>query len=147
MTELRPLLSGCMALTVLAGFLEPATLGAQATERDSAAEFLISAGDHPQEWRTHGGTYDEQRHSTLSQINESTVSSLGLAWTFDTGTTRGLEATPLVVDGVLYATLTWSRVVALDARTGQRKWSWDPEIDRAYGRRACCEWQSKIPNN
>lgn len=116
-----------------------AAQGPIAEDVPAADAFLLSAADQPQEWRTHGGTYFEQRYSTLNGINESNVSKLGLAWTFDTGTTRGLEATPIIVDGVFYATVTWSKVFALDARTGTKKWEWDPEVDRAWGRRACCD--------
>ena len=123
-----------------AAHAEPVATGSEIPDSVAEADvFLLTSGEHPSEWRTHGGTYAEQRHSTLAQIDEHNVSNLGLAWTFNTETTRGLEATPIVVDGTLYATVTWSRVFALDARTGEKKWEWDPEVDRAYGRRACCD--------
>ena len=64
---------------------------------------------------------------------------LGLAWTFETGTDRGLEATPLVVDGVIYTTGSWSVVYAIDGRTGEQIWRHDPQVDRARGRLACCD--------
>jgi quinohemoprotein ethanol dehydrogenase len=89
---------------------------------------------------THGLTYAEQRFSPLDQINEHTVAKLSLAWSFDTGTDRGLEATPLAVDGVLYFTGSWSIVFAVDARTGKLLWKWDPKVDQAeYGAKACCD--------
>ncbi|HVR30068.1 MAG TPA: PQQ-dependent dehydrogenase, methanol/ethanol family [Thermoanaerobaculia bacterium] len=137
----RSLAAASLALTVLsaAGCASPPSRGSERPAPPAADAFLLDAARHPEEWRTHGGTYLEQRWSSLDSIDESNVAKLGLAWTFDTETTRGLEATPLVVDGVLYATLTWSRVVALDARTGVKRWGWDPEVDRAYGRRACCD--------
>ena len=62
-----------------------------------ADAFLLTSTEHPQEWRTHGGTYAEQRYSTLTQIDEHNVSNLGLAWTFNTETTRGLDSA--LVDG------------------------------------------------
>src|SRR5205823_634107 len=91
------------------------------------------------EWLTTGRDYAETRYSPLKQIDASNVSKLGLAWSFDTSSFRGLEATPLISDGVLYATANWSVVFALDARTGALKWRWDPQVDRTVGRRACCD--------
>ncbi|MFT7220086.1 MAG: quinohemoprotein ethanol dehydrogenase [Candidatus Azotimanducaceae bacterium] len=100
---------------------------------------IESADDQPGNWLTHGRTYSEQRLSLLTQINEQNVNQLGLDWYFDTGTTRGLEASPLVFDGMLYTTGSWSKVFALDARTGELKWSFDPEVPRAWGANACCD--------
>jgi quinohemoprotein ethanol dehydrogenase len=93
------------------------------------------AGD----WITHGRTYSEARYSPLKQIDAGNVQKLGLAWAFDTQTNRGLEATPIVVDGVMYTTGSWSVVYALDAKTGQQLWKYDPEVARSYGARACCD--------
>src|SRR5260370_42009834 len=78
---------------------------------------LKAADADPANWLTYGRNYSEQRFSGLKQIDEQTVSRLGLAWSFDLGTLRGLEATPLVQDGVLYTTSAWSLVYAFDART------------------------------
>ncbi len=86
------------------------------TVDDSA---LINPDDRPQDWLTHGRTYSEQRFSPLSQINEQNVGELGLVWSFDTDTDRGLEATPIVVDGTLYTTGSWSVVFAVNAATGE----------------------------
>src|SRR5579883_2038358 len=71
--------------------------------------------------------------------NASNVNRLGLAWTFDMETKRGLEATPIVVDGTMYVTGSWSIVYAVDAVTGKRLWRYDPEVSRAWGQRACCD--------
>ena len=100
---------------------------------------LRDAGQDPQNWITHGRTYSEQRFSPLSEITSSNVGQLGLAWSFDTDTDRGLEATPLVVDGVLFTTGSWSVVFAIDARTGQQLWKYDPEVPRETGPKACCD--------
>ena len=54
-------------------------------------------------------------------------------------TRRGLEATPIVFNGVMYVTGSWSVVYAFDAVTGNRLWRWDPEVSRAWGQRACCD--------
>jgi quinohemoprotein ethanol dehydrogenase len=102
-------------------------------------DMLRNAAKSQADWLTYGRDYAETRFSTLQQIDASNVKRLGLAWSFDTDTTRGLEATPLVVNGVMYATLPWSAVIAVDARTGKFKWKWDPEVSRALGGKACCD--------
>jgi PQQ-dependent dehydrogenase (methanol/ethanol family) len=99
----------------------------------SAAE--PAAGD----WPLHGRTPDEQRFSPLAQIDRASLPRLGLAWSFDTGARRGMEATPLVAGGVLYATSSWSVVHALDAATGRHLWTFDPQVPKAKGRDACCD--------
>jgi quinohemoprotein ethanol dehydrogenase len=90
-------------------------------------------------WITHGKTYSEARFSPLKQLNAANVKGLGLAWAFDTETTRGLEATPIVVGSTIYTTGSWSIVYAIDARTGKQLWRWDPQVPRSYGQRACCD--------
>ena len=113
---------------------------------------LRNALQTPAEWLTHGLTYDEQRFSPLDRVNTETVSDLGVAWTYDLKTSRGVEATPIVVDGVMYVTSAWSVVYALDAVTGEELWVFDPEVDRAVGVNACCDvvnrgvavWNGKI---
>src|SRR5690348_8701937 len=94
----------------------------------SAAALIAKADDEG--WRLHGGTQTDQRFSSLNQINEQTVSRLGLVWSKELGTSRGLEATPIVDDGILYTTGSWSVVFALDARTGQAQWTYDPKVPR-----------------
>lgn len=91
------------------------------------------------EWLSHSGDYDEQRHSPLTQITRDNVTDLGVAWTYDLATNRGVEATPIVVDGVMYVTSAWSLVYALDARTGAELWVYDPEVDKRVGIKACCD--------
>ena len=88
----------------------------------------LQADDEPGQWMSHGRTYSEQRYSPLDDIDKANVSELGLAWSFDLGTKRGVEATSLVVDGVMYMTSAWSIVHALDARTGEPLWSYDPGV-------------------
>ena len=113
----------------------PGSTGAKAVDDAALRNAEGRAGD----WLTHGRTYSEARFSPLSQINAANVKGLGLAWSFDTETTRGLEATPLVVDGRMYTTGSWSVVFAIDARTGKQLWKWDPQVPRSYGPRACCD--------
>ena len=100
---------------------------------------LINADQTPSEWLTYGKNYQENRHSSLNQINKSTIDSLGLAWSIDLGTKRGLEATPIVADGVMYFTGTWSKVYAVDVRKGELIWTYDPQVPREYGEKVCCD--------
>jgi PQQ-dependent dehydrogenase (methanol/ethanol family) len=93
----------------------------------------------PNDWPLHGRSDGETRFSPLARITADTVKDLGLAWSFVTETTRGLEATPIVTNGVLYASGSWSVVYAIDARTGRLRWKWDPEVPRATGAKACCD--------
>ncbi len=98
-------LSGCGSSTA-------PTSGASPADRR-----LIEADKDDGVWITTGHTYDEARYSRLEDINEKTVGSLGIAWSHDLGTARGQEATPIVVDRVLYTSLAWSVVRAFDAVT------------------------------
>lgn len=100
---------------------------------------ITGADKEPHNWLAHGRTYGEQRWSPLKQINDATVTKLGLAWHFDAGTRRGLEATPIVVDGITYTTGSWSVVFANDARTGMLIWKHDPQVPREWNARACCD--------
>jgi quinohemoprotein ethanol dehydrogenase len=83
---------------------------------DTARIETASAGA---EWLTYGGTYDEQRHSSLDAVNKDNVDQLGVAWTFDLATNRGVEVTPIVVDGVMFVTSAWSVVYALGRKDGR----------------------------
>jgi quinohemoprotein ethanol dehydrogenase len=90
-------------------------------------------------WAVHGGSYTDQRFSPLNQINEKNISTLGLVWSKELGTTRGLEATPIVEDGIIYTTGSWSVVFAFDARTGAAKWTFDPKVARERAYFWCCD--------
>jgi len=90
-------------------------------------------------WLSHGRTYSEQRHSPLNQINAGNIKKLGLQWSFDLGTSRGIEVTPIVHDGIMYVTSTWNIVHALNAKTGEEIWSFDPQVDKEQGAKGCCD--------
>jgi PQQ-dependent dehydrogenase (methanol/ethanol family) len=100
--------------------------------------FSASALSNNTDWPSHGQDYKEQRFSQLAAINEENVSQLGLAWSFDTDFNRGLESTPIVVDGVMYVTGSWSFVYALDAKTGKLLWKYDPKVPKSWGPKGCC---------
>jgi quinohemoprotein ethanol dehydrogenase len=131
------LVASALAIAGAVAAAQMPTSSERAIVIDDAA--LRGADERAGEWLTHGRTYAETRFSPLSRINTQTVETLGLLWSFATGTTRGLEATPLVGDGKLYTTGSWSVVFALDARTGRLLWKWDPEVPRAFGQKACCD--------
>ena len=116
-----------------------ASCGQPKVEITPAPEQPGGQGFERQEWQYHGGTPYEQRFSPLARITNENVSDLGLAWSFDLGVSRGIEATPLIVDGVMYVTSTWNIVTALDARTGAELWRVDPKVDRAKAKDLCCD--------
>ncbi|MEO6338928.1 MAG: PQQ-dependent dehydrogenase, methanol/ethanol family [Caulobacteraceae bacterium] len=113
---------------------------------------IIAADKEPGNWMSYGRTYDEQRFSPLDKISDANVGQLGLAWSYDLDTNRGQEATPLIVDGVMYVSTAWSKVKALDAATGKLIWAYDPKVPGETGVRACCDvvnrgvavWKGKV---
>ncbi len=111
--------------------------------RDATAtvnkERIVKADEEPGNWLAHGRTYDESRFSPLTNINDQNIAELGLTWYFDTQTKRGLEASPIVVDGIMYSTGTWSVVYANDAKTGELLWRYDPQVPKEWGAKACCD--------
>ncbi|HEX6893609.1 MAG TPA: PQQ-dependent dehydrogenase, methanol/ethanol family, partial [Chryseolinea sp.] len=120
-------------------------------------ERLLNADEHPEQWLSLGGNFRQQHYSPLAGITAENVSTLGLAWSYDARSRRGrvqrgLEATPIVVDGILYTSGAWGVVYALDAKTGEEIWRYDPDIDGNYARRACCDvvnrgvqvWKGKV---
>jgi len=100
---------------------------------------IDKANSEESNWLLHGRTLDEQRYSPLAQINTETVGSLELAWYKDLPEPRGQEASPIIRDGVMYTTAAWSEVFALDATSGEQLWHFDPEVNKAYGVKACCD--------
>jgi quinohemoprotein ethanol dehydrogenase len=129
-----------LALLVLSSFnlVSSDLASSQATKTLDDAR-LQSSDQDPANWLMYGRTYDDHRFSPLNQINEQTVAKLGLAWSRELGTTRGLEGTPLVEDGIIYTTGSWSVVFAIDAKTGKLKWTYDPKVPRERAYFFCCD--------
>jgi quinohemoprotein ethanol dehydrogenase len=100
---------------------------------------LKKAGTEPGNWMSHGRTYSEQRYSPLAQVNVDNAANLGLAWSYDLKTERGIESTSIVVDGILYMTSSWSIVHALDARSGKHLWTFDPQVAKEKAKHTCCD--------
>ena len=113
---------------------------------------MLQADQEPGNWMSYGRTYSEQRFSPLRQINEQNVGQLGLAWYVDVDGRRGQEATPIVVDGVMYFSTAWSKVFAVKAATGEKLWSYDPKVPPEWAVNACCDvvnrgvavWRGKV---
>src|SRR3989337_841566 len=113
---------------------------------------LLAAEDDPDNWLSHGRTYAEQRFSPLEDINDRNIGELSLAWAVELDTNRGQEATPGVVGGVMYISTAWSKVMAVDAATGEVLWRYDPQPIGAKGAHACCDvvnrgvavWEGKV---
>ncbi len=139
-------LMACAALMAQSGSSVPVGAAAVSHER------LAKPGGEPTSWLTVGGSYLEQHYSPLDQINENTVKDLGLAWYADIDTERGQEATPVIVDGVLYVSTAWSMVKAFDIRSGTLLWEFDPEVAKSKAVDACCDvinrgvavWNGKV---
>lgn len=139
-----------LAVAVLAWGAAAAAIGARPADVDAAR--IRRAETDGRDWPSHGRTYSEQRYSPLTQINDGNVARLGLAWTQTLDYERGVETTPIVVDGVMYATGPWSLVYAFAADTGKLLWKFDPQVDRERSIRACCGpvnrgvavWQGKV---
>tara|TARA_Y100000816_G_C26106948_1_gene588598 strand:- start:2578 stop:4800 length:2223 start_codon:yes stop_codon:yes gene_type:complete len=90
------------------------------------------------EWLNHGRTYKEQRYSPLTDINKNNVNELDLAWSFKFDTARGMEATPILHDGILYVSTGWSHVHAIDARSGDELWHYDAKVPKSQLAKTCC---------
>src|SRR6267378_3144910 len=117
-------LGGCAALAVAA------ILTTSPTQAQDAAALNAEAAQN--DWATHHGTYKSYHYSGLDQINAGNVKNLEVAWMhFPERATRGLQSTPLALDGVLYYSGSYSRVYALDGATGKMIWSYFPELDEA----------------
>jgi quinohemoprotein ethanol dehydrogenase len=117
--------------------LTPARIKAATGAVDSA--MIKANAATSQDWPTIGLDYAETRFSKLGQINSENVKGLGLVWSYSLDSERGIEATPVVVDGIMYQTGPWSVVHAIDARNGKKIWTFDPQVDRAKGYRGCCD--------
>jgi quinohemoprotein ethanol dehydrogenase len=113
---------------------------------------LLNVSIEPGAWLTGGRDFGKTHYSPLDGINRDSSTRLGFAWEVQTGTSRGMEATPIVVDDVMYVSGVAGRVYALDAATGREFWRFEPEVDNKINRGACCDmvnrgvavWQGKV---
>jgi len=149
-----PLTSLCIAILLALGSTASLAAPQPAAPEPAAVDGarIAAADKEPGNWMSTGRTYDEQRFSPLKQVNDGNVDKLGLAWSYKLDIDRGVEATPIVVDGVMYTTGPFSIVYALDARNGKLLWKYDPQSDRSRAGEACCDavnrgvavWNGKV---
>jgi quinohemoprotein ethanol dehydrogenase len=143
------------ALALIAGPALSATAYAATgpTAGNVDTERLQQADHEPQNWVTGGRDKDGTYFSPLTTIDAGNVKQLGFAWSYDLGEPqRGQEATPLVIDGVMYTSGTWGYVYAVDAASGKELWRYDPKADFFMGRNPCCDlvnrgvavWSGKV---
>ena len=123
------------AVTPTAGAAAPAAHGAGLVDEAR----MKAAPAEPDNWVTSGRDQDGTYYSPLTRINDKNVGGLGFAWDYDLGTHRGQEATPIVVDGVMYTSGTWGYVYAVDARSGKEIWRYDPRAAHLAARNPCCD--------
>ena len=131
--------------------------GSACSEQETApgwidSDRLRNIDSEPGSWLTVGRDFGETHYSPLTQINDKNAHRLGFAWQYFTDSHRGLEATPIFVDGVLYVTGNWGIVFAIDGKTGEELWTFDPEVPGRWARYACCDvvsrglsvWQGRV---
>jgi PQQ-dependent dehydrogenase (methanol/ethanol family) len=108
----------------------------------AASGAMAQAGN---EWPHYGGDQSNTRYSTLSQINTGNVKNLKAAWVHSLGTNDSQESTPLVVGDTMYVTSSTGPryVFALDAKTGEKKWVYQPELPSDYMSTVCCGLDSR----
>lgn len=101
-------------------------------------DMLMNSDQNYDDWLTYGHGYSEDRFSRLDQINKETVTDLGLAWAVELGTNKGIQSTPLVVDGIMFFTGPYNFVYAYDVRTGQEIWKYNDRFDGSNAGDLCC---------
>jgi quinohemoprotein ethanol dehydrogenase len=146
------LLGALLAASCAQGPAPPPPGPAPTVAGNVTAGRLAAADAEPGEWFTPGRDGRGSYHSPLADINAGNAGRLGFAWEYALGTRRGLEATPVVVDGVMYVSGNFGRVYAVDAATGREKWVYDPQVNGQWGRYACCDavnrgvavWQGRV---
>ncbi len=130
--KVRPWLAGACILT---GFAVVAADQEPSAPRSSAATAYSG-------WPAYGGGPEQIRYSSLTQINRSNVRQLHVAWTYDSAEAGGLQANPIVVDGLLFTTTPKHKVVALEASTGSVRWTFDSGIEGRGPNRGVTYWSS-----
>src|SRR2546427_2416890 len=106
------------------------------------SEVAPNSTPEQRDWPVYGGDPGNQHYSPLTQVNRANVKHLEVAWTFDTGENGGLQTSPIIVEGVLYALTPSQKVIALDAVTGRLRWKFDSGIRGTQPDRGVAYWAS-----
>ena len=125
-----------IALGAVSSIALPAQAGDVANVDDAR---IIENAKTGKEWPSNGLDYAVNRFSPLDQITAANVGKLGLAWSYPWNSIRGVEATPIVVDGIMYVTAPWAIVYAINAKTGEKIWTFDSQSPRNKGYKLCCD--------
>jgi PQQ-dependent dehydrogenase (methanol/ethanol family) len=114
--------------------------GAQAAEAKAAEAHAMTMPD-PNGWAMNGHGYDNTRFSPLNQITPQNAKNLKMVFSMQLGSLRSNESTPIVIGDTMYVSTSWGPkyVYAIDARTGQQKWKYEPEIPDDVLQYACCD--------
>ena len=121
-----------------------AIVSSKLVQVSAAAPGWKSSTAEQRDWPGYGGGPEETRYSSLAQINRSNARRLQVAWTFDSAETGGLQTSPIVVDGVLYAYTPSQKVIALEASTGRLRWKFDSGITGWQPARGVAYWAGGI---
>jgi PQQ-dependent dehydrogenase (methanol/ethanol family) len=106
-----------------------------------AALLALAGGAGAQTWGTYGGDTGNTRYSEAKQINASNVGQLKVAWALQLGSTRSQESTPILVGDTMYVTSSFGpkNLFAVNAKTGEVKWRYSPEMPKGVDQFACCD--------
>ena len=104
---------------------------------------VLAESGSGENWFLKGGSFRGDHYSPLTQVNDDNVNDLGLAWSTEIPIPDGTPTTPIVVDGVIYIGGAYSKVVALDASTGEIRWSYDPDMPAVFARQPRLSWISR----
>jgi alcohol dehydrogenase (cytochrome c) len=142
-TSVLFLIAGSMALSAQSFDSRSVATGSETLAQDKQSgpphvtyEDILAGLKDPTKWVTYHGTYDGHRHSPLTQITPANVHQLSSQWTFQTGVLGAFQATPIVIDGVIYITGFNNNAWAIDARSGRQIWRYRRELpDQMF---LCC---------
>ena len=100
---------------------------------------LVRAGENPSDWLIYGGNYAATWFTPLKQIDTTNVNRLAPAWAFSMGVLGGQDGVPVVNNGIMYITSAWSKLFALDAKTGTLLWMYEADLPENISAMLCCD--------
>ncbi len=130
-----------ISLAVLSLALASAVLHAAGNVTE---ERVLAEAGNGNNWFVKGGNFRGEHFSPLTDINDKTVTDLGLAWSGTLPVPDGISATPIVVDGVIYLSGAYSLVFAIDAKTGETLWQYDPDVRSRLAQDPYMSWTARV---